>query len=261
MCLLFRSAIASLVVGATSAFNTAPISATVRTCADQCQWSSRLDVSTQLRKGDQFESCEGGRRRSLEPCPEPEDDPALDRREAAFAMLGRLWAAGAIPAAALSSRPLPALAEYGADAKLSLPNPLEAITDRATKQCLVESLGNRECLVYLDPENKLYQGADAAILVERIEKASEALASIPPLVEEKKWSKVLGILTGPMGQLSTTMDQLQKLSGAAGLAEKGKKVKTDIYAIAAAADKRQQAEALKYHKMATKDLVAFVRAL
>eukprot|EP00566_Odontella_aurita_P017638 CAMPEP_0113534948 /NCGR_PEP_ID=MMETSP0015_2-20120614/5429_1 /TAXON_ID=2838 /ORGANISM="Odontella" /LENGTH=261 /DNA_ID=CAMNT_0000434139 /DNA_START=158 /DNA_END=943 /DNA_ORIENTATION=- /assembly_acc=CAM_ASM_000160 len=258
---LFKTAVSILVIGATSGFSTLPASTAVRNDANRCYSSSRLDVSTRLRDRGQAGSSGSGRRPRPEPCPEPEDDPTLDRREAAFAMLGRLWAAGALPAVVLSSSAPPAIAEYGADAKMSLPNPLESIADRATKQCLVESLGNRECLVYLDPENKLYQGADAAILVERIEKASEALASIPPLVDDKCWSKVLGVITGPMGTLGTTMDQLQKISGGTGLAEKAKKVKTDLYAIAAAADRRQQAEALEYHKMATDDLVAFVKAL
>lgn len=262
MSLLTKTAVTFAVIGAASSFSAPPAPTLVRTeASNRCHSSSRLEVSAQFRKKARAESDDDRRRHGLDPCPEPDDDPSLDRREAAFAMLGRLWAAGALPAAVLSSNASPALAEYGADAKLSLPNPLEAMSDRVNKQCLVESLGNRECLVYMDPENKLYQGADAVALAERIEKCSEALATIPPLVEDKKWSKVVGVMTGPMGTLGATMDQLQKLSGANGLADKAKKVKADLYAIAAAADRKQQDEALKYHKLATEDLIAFVKAL
>ena len=78
----------------------------------------------------------------------------LDRREAAFAMLGTIWATSTTA----FSFPEPASAAYGVDAKIELPNMVENMSNRASKQCLVESLGNRECLVWMDPENKLYQG-------------------------------------------------------------------------------------------------------
>jgi hypothetical protein len=125
-----------------------------------------------------------------EPCPEPEADLDMDRREATFAMLGAIWSVGVIPSVALSSNAAPAQAVYGTDANIAMPNVMEGISDRVNKQCLVESLGNRDCLVYLDPENKLYKGADGKELFERLEKSTEYLSTIPALVAEKKWSKV-----------------------------------------------------------------------
>jgi hypothetical protein len=122
-------------------------------------------------------------------CPESE----MDRREAAFAMIGTMWSAGMIPSAVLGS-PKPAEAVYGADANIEVPNVMDNMNNRVNQQCLVESLGNRECLVYLDPEKKIYQGPESEILVERLEAATEALAEIPSLVTEKKWSKVSTIL-------------------------------------------------------------------
>jgi len=50
--------------------------------------------------------------------------------------------------------------------------------------------------VYADEANQLYKGADNTVLLARLEKASSALAEIPELVEDKKWSKVTGVLTG-----------------------------------------------------------------
>ena len=176
----------------------------------------------------------------------------VNRREAAFAMLGGLWAVNAAPA----------WGEYGTDAKIQLPNPMEQMRDRATKQCLMESLGNRECLVYEDPDNKLYQNPDTKVLVERVEKAGEALATIPDLVESKNWIKVTGVLTGPMGTLANSMDLLSKASdNPSACAEKAKKVKTDLYGISGAVDRRNGNGALEYHKLATEHLVDYIKSL
>lgn len=226
---------------------------------------SRINLASR-RDGADYETKK--RKRKCNPCPEPDDDPEMDRREAAFALLGTLWSAGVVPSAVLGSLsgsarfPETAHAAQGDAANIALPNPIERITDRATKQCLVESLGNRECLVYLDPSNKLYQGADGQVLLQRMEKASAALATIPDLIEKKSWSKVVSVLTGPMGSLGDTMNLLIKSSGhSAKAVELAKKVKTDLYAIAAAVDKKQREKALESHKLATEHLVAFVESL
>lgn len=185
-------------------------------------------------------------------CPEPEENVDMDRREAAFAMLGSLWALS----------PLPSHAVYGQDAKIEMPNVIENMTKRATQQCLVESLGSRECLVYLDPANKLYQNPEEAVLLERIEKASVALATIPELVGDKKWSKIIGVLTGPLGELVLTMNQLVKLSENTEQASNyAKKVKLDIIEIGASAERKQGERVVEYHKKATADLVSFVKTL
>jgi hypothetical protein len=185
-------------------------------------------------------------------CPEPEENVDMDRREAAFAMLGSLWALS----------PLPSHAVYGQDAKIEIPNVVESMTKRATQQCLVETLGNRECLVYLDPANKLYQNPEEAVLLERIEKASVALATIPELVGNKKWSKINGVLIGPLGELILTMNQLVKLSENSEQASNfTKKVKLDIIEIGASAERKQGERVVEYHKKAITDLVSFVKML
>ena len=184
----------------------------------------------------------------------------MDRREAFFSMLGMAWAAGSLPVSLLT--PEPAHATYGADAKIALPNPIESMTDRATKQCLVESLGTRECLVYADPENKLYKGADGQKLLERVDAASKSFTQLPALIENKKWSQVLGVMTGPMGELIRTMNQLVELSENKAIAKsKVGVVKTDLYAISAAVDRKQVDAALKAHQAATDHLVDFVKSL
>jgi hypothetical protein len=185
-------------------------------------------------------------------CPEPEENVDMDRREASFAMLGTLWALS----------PLPSHAVYGQDAKIELPDIVDSMNKRATQQCLVETLGNRECLVYLDPANKLYQNPEQAVLLERIEKASIALSTIPELVESKCWSKVNGVLTGPLGDLVLTMNQLLKLSENSEQASNlAKKIKMDIIEIGASAERKQSERAVEYHQKATNDLVAFVKTI
>ena len=189
-------------------------------------------------------------------CPEPNDDDVdMDRREAAFAVLGAIWATTTTTA-------FPAHATYGQDAKIELPNPVEDMARRTNEQCLVESLGSRQCLVYLDPANKLYQKPDNQVLLERIDKASASLATIPALAQAKKWSQVNGVLTGPLGQLVLTMQGLAKQSeNSIQATDIAKQVKVDIIDIGQASDKKQGDKVLEYHQKATDDLVAFVKSL
>jgi hypothetical protein len=117
-------------------------------------------------------------------------------------------------------------------------------------------------LVYAEEGKQLFQGLDNQLLLDRVEKASVALARIPDLVEGKKWSQITGVLTGPMGELIRTMGQLADLSENASVAQSNVKlVKTDLYAISAAVERKEGGNALKYHAAATKNLVAFVKSL
>mmetsp|Transcript_9835 Transcript_9835/g.14794 ORF Transcript_9835/g.14794 Transcript_9835/m.14794 type:complete len:129 (+) Transcript_9835:111-497(+) len=64
-------------------------------------------------------------------CPDPELDIDMDRREAAFAMMGQLWAV--TTGAAMVSLPKEASAIYGADANIELPNVMEGLDNRASE--------------------------------------------------------------------------------------------------------------------------------
>lgn len=88
------------------------------------------------------------------------------------------------------ANPTVANAVYGADAKIELPDIVQGMADRTNKQCLVESLGNRECLVYLDPENQLYKGSDGKLLLQRLGSSTAAMSELPPYIEKKEWNKV-----------------------------------------------------------------------
>ena len=186
-----------------------------------------------------------------------EDEDLEDRREALFAMMGSLWAVTSV-----ASSTLPAYATVGVDANMAFPDVIGSMNDRldSKKECLMESLGTRECMIYkeTDPDKLLYKGANLDVLVKRIQQATVALAQIPPLVETKKWNEITGILTGPMGQLSSTLTMLcgdSKMKVA--LAQK---VKQDLFAIGTATTQRQTEDILKYHALAIEDLTKFLEA-
>ena len=208
-----------------------------------------------------------GRRRKKPGCRCPEneehddDDATLeDRREALFAAMGGLWAVTTATSAstAVFGFPDSSHATAGVDANMAFPDVIGGMNDRNTKQCLVEDLGIRQCLVYkeTDPDKLLYKGANAQILLDRTKKATAALRDIPALVEKKKWNDINGILIGPMGELSSTMtllcgDEAKKIKLA-------RKVKEDLFAMGTANTQRQQEAILKYHAAATKDLAKFL---
>lgn len=154
-------------------------------------------------------------------------------------------------------------AEYGSDAKMAFPDVMQGLSDRATKQCLVESLGNRECLVYQeDAEKLLYKGADVEILIKRIQDASESLNRIPPLVDNKQWNAVTGILTGPCGQLSYSLTQISKLASNSKLSkEKAQIVKQDLFEMGTATTNKKPDLVIKYQKKAIEDLAMFLQTL
>jgi len=109
----------------------------------------------------------------------------------------------------------------------------------------------------------LYKGADVNSLLSRIQEAIRALdRDIPPLVETKKWNQVTGVLTGPMGQLSSTMALLEKVTDNPSLAKQnGQKVKQDIFAMGTAVTNKQPDIVLKYRSLALEDLAIFLKGL
>ena len=100
-------------------------------------------------------------------------------------------------------------------------------------------------------------------LLVRIQDAIRALdGDIPPLVESKKWTQLTGVLTGPMGQLSSTMALLEKLAENPGLAKQNaQRVKQDVFAIGTAVTNKQAEAVLKYRTLALKDLATFLKEL
>jgi len=151
---------------------------------------------------------------------------------------------------------------YGADANMMFPDVMQGISDRTNKQCLVESLGNRECLVYLDPDNQLYKGSDGKILFDRLALSVGAMKNIPGYIESKQWSNVESTLTGKMGNLSFTMNELAKLIDDESVKDKCKSlsvdIRNDLYAISGSCSRKQQLDAMRSYDNALLKLEKFV---
>jgi hypothetical protein len=113
-----------------------------------------------------------------------------------------------------------------------------------------------------DAEKLLYKGADVEVLVQRLQASTNALDKIPPLVESKQWNAITGILTGPMGQLSSTLTLICGLASNTNVAkEKAQVVKQDLFAMGTATTNRQPEVILKYQKKAVDDLANFLQTL
>lgn len=122
-----------------------------------------------------------------------------------------------------------------------------------------------------DPSTFVYQGADRSVQLQRIKDAIVSLEEIPAIAHDKKWSQVNGVLTGPLGTLVQTMNQVvtgtdfartdfgaappvNKEAKAASL-----KVKNDLYAIGQAATKKNEESCIQATDAALQDLEAFVK--
>lgn len=184
----------------------------------------------------------------------PQHDATSGRRHA----IQQLLLIGSSPAF-----PSVANAEYGIDAKMTFPDVMQGLSDRANKQCLVENLGTRECLVYQeDAEKFLYKGADASILIQRVQASTTALNKIPPLVETKKWNAITGILTGPLGELSRSLTMISRLASDPSAAkDKAQVVKQDLFAMGTAATNKHGGAVLQYQRKAIDDLAIFLQSL
>ena len=172
--------------------------------------------------------------------------------------------ASALSAYVSITLPLSANAVYGADANMQFPNVAQGIADRTNKQCLVESLGNRECLVYEDPDNKLYKSADSTVLFERLGKSIDAFDTLPSYITNKQWSNVQSVLTGPMGSLSYNLNEIVKLIDE-DTPKKNKcrdltvKIRTDLYGISGATSTKDVKQALSNYEKAKEKLGIFVK--
>jgi hypothetical protein len=165
------------------------------------------------------------------------------------------FATAALAVVALSVPVQPALADYGSSASMELPSYIDFLIEKSKTN---------------DPESSLYKGADLQTQLGRLKKATTRLAEIPAIAEQKKWTQITGILTGPLGELLSTMTTLVKNSGggAGGAGDTdnqkakeaaAKKVKLDLYAIGTGASKKNEAACKQATQAALKDLEDFIK--
>lgn len=142
----------------------------------------------------------------------------------------------------LLSSPQAANAAYGSSSNIELPNYIDFLIEKNTS---------------VDQSKVLYKGADSETQLKRIADASKRLNEIPALAKEKKWSQVQGVVSGPLGTLLQTMNQLSSVSKEA--AKVATKVKGDIILISQEAGKKSEDGVLKACADAQRDLEAFAR--
>jgi hypothetical protein len=134
----------------------------------------------------------------------------------------------------------PALA--GSSASIQLPSYIDALIEQSKT---------------VDPDTFLFKGADLQTQLGRIKKATTRLAEIPAIAEQQKWSQITGILTGPLGELLSTMTLVSAGNGKA--KEAAKTVKLDLYAIGAGASQKNENACKQATQAALKDLEAFIK--
>mmetsp|Transcript_7540 Transcript_7540/g.17092 ORF Transcript_7540/g.17092 Transcript_7540/m.17092 type:complete len:215 (-) Transcript_7540:888-1532(-) len=110
-----------------------------------------------------------------------------------------------------------------------------------------------------DTSAMLYKGPDIEIQLRRIGEAALRLPEVSTLAEEKKWSQVQGIISGPLGTLLQTMNSIASIVGTKEATNAAKLVKTHLFEIGAAAGKKDSATCIKAASKAEVDLEKFVK--
>ncbi|KAL3812201.1 hypothetical protein ACHAXA_009675 [Cyclostephanos tholiformis] len=139
--------------------------------------------------------------------------------------------------------PSVANAAYGASSNIVMPNYIEYLIEK-----------NQQ----IDPGDLIYKGPDVETQLRRIGEAGNRFPEIATLAEEKKWSQVQGIITGPLGTLLQTMNAVVGIAGTKEAKDAAKLVKTDLLEIGVAAGRKESAQCVKAADKAAEDLAKFV---
>mmetsp|Transcript_25137 Transcript_25137/g.59306 ORF Transcript_25137/g.59306 Transcript_25137/m.59306 type:complete len:252 (+) Transcript_25137:149-904(+) len=154
--------------------------------------------------------------------------------------------------AATITAPSSAYAKYGEGTSMELPSYIDYLIEKNTAA---------------DNSEALYKGADPATVLRRLAESESRLGEIRGLAEQKKWSQINGIITGPLGTLSSTMSQIVSIvltspttspKKIKQVQEIVKKVKADIISIGQAASRKDTEECTKQSANASNDLKALL---
>ena len=153
--------------------------------------------------------------------------------------------------ATLNNNPEQALAKSGDSASMKVPGVGSYIEYLIKKN--EEQSG-------ADESAMLYKGADLETQLRRLSDAANRLTEIRELAEDKKWSQVQGVITGPLGTLVQTMNTVTTASGGdKKVKDAATRVKGDVIAIGQAATKKSDEGCIEASDLAMKDLEAFVK--
>lgn len=161
-----------------------------------------------------------------------------DRRDFLKSVVTSLGTTAAVASA------IPTVANAGASSNIVMPNYIEYLIEKNAQGQPNPDL--------------IYKGPDVETQLRRIGEAGNRLPEIATLAEEKKWSQVQGIITGPLGTLLQTMNSVVSIAGTKEAKDAAKLVKTDLFEIGAAAGRKESASCVKAADKASKDLAKFV---
>ena len=144
----------------------------------------------------------------------------------------------------------PASAKYGEGTSMNFPSYIDYLIEKNTAA---------------DNSGALYKGADPATVLRRLADSERRLGEIGDLAEKKKWSEINGLITGPLGTLSSSMSQVVSIASASGTSKKTKqieqavkKVKADVFAIGQEANRKNADGCSQQAQLASKDLKALL---
>lgn len=204
--------------------------------------SSQLTSKSNRRKGDDIDK------------DEDKIDTIFTISSKRRSFLEKISSLSLFTTAGMMVAPSPSHGKYGDSSSMELPSYIDYLIEKNTSP---------------NDSKALYQGADPATVLRRLSISEGCLGQIPVLAEEKKWSQINGILTGPLGTLSLTMNQIvfiisssnsppQSPKRAKKVQEAVRKVKGDIVAIGQAADRKNAMDCTKQADMASTDLKALL---
>lgn len=111
-----------------------------------------------------------------------------------------------------------------------------------------------------DKTGALYQGVDSTTLLKRLSEAQKRLQEVPALASQQKWTQINGLVTGPLGTLSVTLNQIATAPKASSKSKDFvKQVKADVLAIGQGAARKNADACTKQAALAEKDLKSLLQ--
>ena len=136
-------------------------------------------------------------------------------------------------------------AKYGEGTTMELPSYIDYLIEKNTVR---------------DDSTALYKGADPATILRRLQESEKRLQEIPALAEQKKWTQITGLVSGPLGTLSQTLSQIATPDSKPKVKDMAKKVKADVLGIGQAAAKKNGDGCVAQAAAASKDLKSLLEA-
>jgi hypothetical protein len=167
---------------------------------------------------------------------------SIDRRRLIIGNIPKLLVLTALTMEPFCIQPSVANAAFGDSTKIELPSYIDFLIEK-----------NQQ----VDPTKILYQGVDQEVQLQRILTAVSQIKTIPDIVERKKWSEVQGVITGPLGTLIATMNQVGTTNKQA--QQITVKVKADLLAIGQCATIKNEKACIEATNATLIDLNDFVK--